>query len=225
MLERFVYKDPTPLIHGQTYNVNNFTPLLDTYPAQDLFVIPPIVNDPSNMKDCLTLSNHRVFMNRYSHLEGVFNLNCNGSVGVAIRLYLALTNENLNKDLQVPYAIDKNDLKEIQEEWEQKEITRIINDMKPLLNREVLEKYIPDFNNIYTTFNSENFGHIISTAMLELALEWSYNDDPAEQISSDYFLPFVEDIILLSYCKEYPLLTNRDWHCTYTHDIYLAAYA
>jgi len=226
MLERFVYNGSTPLIHGQTYNVNNFTPLLDTHPAQDIFVIPPIVNDHSNMKDCLTLSNHRVFMKRYSHLDGVYNLNCNDSVGVAIRLYLAITHKDLYYDLQTTrYAIDNDDLKNMQEEWEQKEISRIINEIKPLLNREVLEKYISDFNNIYTTFNRENFGHIISTAMLELALKWSYNEDPAEQLPSDYFIPFVEDIILLSYCKEYPLLTNRDWHCTYTHDIYLAAFA
>lgn len=222
MLERYVYKDPVPLIPGQTYNVNNFTPLIDTEPSLQIFVIPPIVNDPSNMKDCLTLSNHRIFMKRYSHLDGVFNLNCNGSVGVAIRLYLALTNEYLNNDLSSRYAIDENDLKDMQKEWEQKEFTRIINDIKPLIN---LKNLIPNFEEIFASYTYKDLSDIISTAMLELALEWSYNDDPAEQISSDYFLPFFEDMILLSHCKELPLLTNREWFCTYTKDIYLSSFA
>lgn len=218
MQERYVYKGTETLIHGQTYHVKNFSPLHYSLPFDNIFIIPPIVNDPSNMGDCLTISNHRVFMERYSHLEGIFNLNCNGSVGVAIRLYLALTNKDINTDIkQTRYAIDNNDLKLEQEKWEQKEVSRIINEISPLIN---LETYIPNFKDTLLNHDKKDLSWIIKNAVNELGYEWSYNEDPAEQISGENLLPYIEDIFLLDYCKELPLLMNREWSCPYTEDLY-----
>jgi hypothetical protein len=218
MLERYVYIDPITPIHGQTYNVNQFIPLANSQHSSQIYIIPPLINDFENIKDCLTLSNHRVFMKKYSHLDGVFNLNCNGSVGVAIRLYLVLTNAEMVYDLQSDIAIDENDLKNMFKEWEQKEISKMVNEIKPLIN---LEKYLPNFKEIVKTYNHNDLSSLIKRAVLELGLEWSYNDDPAEQITPDYILPFIEDMIIIDHCSDYSSIINkRSWYCSYTEDLF-----
>jgi hypothetical protein len=199
---RYIYIDPVPPIHGQTLNINKFHPTENPQPYSPIFVIPPTINDFENMKDCLTLSNHRVFIKKYSHLDGVFNLNCYGSVGVAIRLYHVLTNSEIN----------------MFEEWEQKEISRITNEIKSLIN---LEEYLPNFKEIMETYNHKDLSSLIKRAVLELGYEWSYNDDPAEQIPLNNILSFIEDMIIIDHCSDYSsIIDKRSWYCPYTEDLF-----
>lgn len=218
MHERYIYKEAITLIHGQTYSLKNFVPLREKQFSQgkDIFIIPENINDFHSIQECLTLSNHRVFMNRYSHLDGVYNINCNGSVGIAVRWALVLTHKDINRDIN-KNCIDDKDLKELMDEWEQKEISRIISELYPLIN---LDHFSLDFKNIIAEYNQEQINELINTAILELALEWSYNEDLAKQITGKMLLPFIGDIILIENCKDFSLLKDYKWHCTYTQDLY-----
>lgn len=235
-MQRFIYKDPIPLIHGQTYNIKDFLPVvkekaplipkeeyeekdfisLDKIPQRNIYIISETISDINGIKDCLTLSNYRVFMKRYSHLDDVFKIDCGDSVGVAVRWALVLTHKDINRDINLA-TLDDIDLKELMNEWEQKQISRIISELYPLIN---LNHFSLDFKNIITEYKQEQINELINTAILELALEWSYNEDLAEQITGKMLLPFIGDIILIENCKDFSLLKDYEWHCTYTQDLY-----
>lgn len=182
---------------------------------KSLFILPELLTGSDYSGSTVNVSNHKTFLKMYKQVEGVYNVYGDfGSYGVAIRMDVAVENEEIKSTLDAleDYCIiDEDDHSEVTTEWEDAALPDIVHDVSRQLD---LESYAPDYD---ATDDIDVINDLVREGISALNLSWHYENTSA-YLDYKEVIPYVTDCLLIAHCIDLPLLINREWSCKDTEN-------
>jgi hypothetical protein len=186
---------------------------------KSLFIMPKYLLGSDYSGDLVNKSNHRVFLERFGKVEGVYETYGGyGSFGIVIRLDVYNSNEEIKEvidGLEEYCIIDEEDHSALEYEADQELVTEVAKD----LSRDIdLEDYIPDIDIILE--NTNQLEEYIWNATEDLQLEFEHEQHYAFIRDKGRIKLYVEDRLIIEHAKQLPLFINREWSCKKTKQMY-----
>jgi hypothetical protein len=210
---------------GTAYGYGDFAPYngeVTEALKKSLFIRPEHLSGSDYSGSSYTVSNYRVFLKEYGEVEGVYALHGgHGTYAIAIRADVAEENEEIRDTLNALEnypVIDDEDSSMVEIEWQGEAMKDILRDLERNID---LETYLEDCPAIIEKLTTDNdaLEELAWQAVEKLNLDWKYENCTA-YLDSDSVKPYVEDVLLIDYCPNLPLLINREWSCDDTRERY-----
>jgi len=187
---------------------------------KNLFILPPLLSGSDYSGGSVQLSNFKVFLEDFKNVEGVYELKGgHGTYAVAIRFDVYHSNKEINEilsKLEDYLLIDEDSHSNLEYEWEQRFMDdSLIHDVIKEID---LEEYLIDNETI--TEDEDKIKQFIWEGIEHLNLSWSYEYQSAYIDATDT-IPYVEDMLLLEYCTDLPMMAGREWSCDYIKEKYI----
>lgn len=187
--------------------------------TKSLFIQPAFLSGSDYSGDLINKSNHRVFLERFGEVEGVYETYGGyGSFGIAIRLDVYNSNEEIKEvidGLEEYCIIDEEDHSALEYEADQELVTEAAKD----LSREIdLEDYIPDIDAILE--KTDQLEEYIWNAIRDLQLDFEHEQHHAFIRDEGRIKLYVEDRLIIEHAKQLALFINREWSCDETEEMF-----